>query len=202
QVNGTWMTLDKAGAYIESYNPVDSAGLLSTSSSLTVTIKAGYTGSLLFQAVQGFSWDLLNWVTVYTFASNLAEVDVYSSNIPATNISIAGDDYVINPTNSSSGSNDKVTSQFTSTTNPENATGTITWTTSDSSIATIDDSGLLTVVSNGTVTITATITNADGTSYSSSKTITIGSGLEDTTADAGSDLTWVPDGSTTGTGTN
>ncbi len=70
------MTLDKASAYIESYDAVDSAGLLSTSSSLTVTIKAGYTGSLLFQAVQGFSWDLANWFTVYTFASNLAEVDV------------------------------------------------------------------------------------------------------------------------------
>lgn len=152
---------------------------------------------MLFQWVSNYSL----WITSTTFSSNLAEVDVYDGDIPATSIGISGDDYVVNTTvstsNSSSSGTDSVTSQFTSTTDPSNATGDITWTTSDSSIATIDNSGLLTVVSNGTVTITVTITNADGTTYSSSKTITIGNGLDDQTVDAGDDLTWEPNGSYT-----
>ncbi|MGV7710955.1 hypothetical protein PJM28_29165, partial [Mycobacterium kansasii] len=78
----------------------------------------------LFQYVSNYSF--LGIVGTTTFASNIAEVDVYESDIPATDISISGDDYVVNPTTSSTSSS-SVTSQYTSTTNPSNATGEITW---------------------------------------------------------------------------
>ena len=121
-----------------------SSGWLSATGSITVTVASDYTGTMLFQWVSNYSL----WITSTTFSSNLAEVDVYDSDIPATSIGISGDDYVVNTTvstsNSSSSGTDSVTSQFTSTTDPSNATGDITWTTSDSSVATIDNSGLLT----------------------------------------------------------
>ena len=52
--------------------------------------------------------------------------------------------------------NSGTTAQLSATISPEDAIATITWTSSDESIATVDQNGLVTAVANGTCTITAT----------------------------------------------
>ena len=64
------------------------------------------------------------------------------------------------------------TLQLTATVLPEDATDkSVTWSTSDENVATVDDSGLVTAVAPGTATITAT--TADGSNLSASCTVTI-----------------------------
>ncbi|WP_220742553.1 Ig-like domain-containing protein, partial [Leuconostoc palmae] len=68
------------------------------------------------------------------------------------------------------------------TTTPSNATSKVTWTTSNPSIATVDQYGQVTAGNNnGQVQVIATVTNPDGTSHSSSVNLTIGRGLENQT---------------------
>ena len=70
------------------------------------------------------------------------------------------------------------TQQLTPTLAPENSTGKINWTSSDESVATVSDSGLVTAVNadggsdteKGTATITATV---DGTSLSAACTVNV-----------------------------
>ena len=52
--------------------------------------------------------------------------------------------------------NSGTTAQLSATISPEDAIATITWTSSDESIATVDQNGLVTAVASGTCTITAT----------------------------------------------
>lgn len=64
------------------------------------------------------------------------------------------------------------TYQLTATVKPEDASNpTVIWTSSDESVATVDENGLVTAVGNGTATITAT--SADGTEKSASCTVTV-----------------------------
>ena len=64
------------------------------------------------------------------------------------------------------------TLQLTATVLPSNATNkTVTWTTSNSSVATVSSNGLVSAITQGTATITATTT--DGSNLSASCTITV-----------------------------
>ena len=64
------------------------------------------------------------------------------------------------------------TLQFTATITPDDATDkTVTWSTSDENVATVDEEGLVTAVGIGEAIITAT--TADGTELSASCTITV-----------------------------
>lgn len=64
------------------------------------------------------------------------------------------------------------TLQLTATVQPENATDrTVTWTSSDPAIATVDATGLVTAVAVGTATVTATTT--DGTALTASCQVTV-----------------------------
>lgn len=55
------------------------------------------------------------------------------------------------------------TKQLTATISPENATGDITWTSSDETIATVSSDGTVTGISKGTATVTATVSGKSGT---------------------------------------
>ncbi|NBC84375.1 MAG: T9SS type A sorting domain-containing protein [Bacteroidetes bacterium] len=56
------------------------------------------------------------------------------------------------------------TSQLTATVNPENASDkSVTWSSSDTDVASVDENGLVTAVSNGTATITVTTNIGDQT---------------------------------------
>jgi len=64
------------------------------------------------------------------------------------------------------------TSQLTATTTPSNATnGAVSWTSSDAGVATVNSEGLVTAVSGGTCTITATA--KDGSGVSSTCTVSV-----------------------------
>ena len=64
------------------------------------------------------------------------------------------------------------TSQLTATVLPENATNkAVTWTSSNTSVATVNATGIVTAVANGSATITATTT--DGTNLSASCSVSV-----------------------------
>lgn len=194
QVNGKWYSLAdaKTAGFISSYDDSDNTdgyhllGTLTESSTLHVTVASNFTGTMLFQMKASLTTIGITLNGSNKIGSNIAEVDVYSSAIDADNLTVDGEDYVMN---SQSGS-------YSAVTDPGNATGTVTWTSSDTSLATVSDSGVVTAASSGSgvVTITATITNSDGTTLTASKQVTVGNGLSDKTVDAGSTLTWTPDG--------
>ncbi len=91
--------------------------------------------------------------------------DVYSEDIPSTEIEVTREEdtqvKVVVPatgitvdkdaTTIVKGSTDKITASLV----PADANGTITWSTSDSSVATVSNDGTVTAVNNGTATITA-----------------------------------------------
>lgn len=60
------------------------------------------------------------------------------------------------------------TAQLTAVFAPDGSGGTVTWTTSDESVATVDENGLVTAVAPGTATVTATV----GESLSATCTVT------------------------------
>lgn len=70
------------------------------------------------------------------------------------------------------GLNEGATLQLTATVLPEDATDkSVSWTSSDESVATVDDNGLVTMQGDGTATITATTT--DGSDLSTTSTVTL-----------------------------
>jgi len=88
--------------------------------------------------------------------------------------------------------------QLTATVNPSDASGyTVKWSSSDTSVATVTQSGRVTAVGEGTATITCTITNADGSTVTDSYefTVTAASGGETT-----GDIWWEIDGETVSDG--
>ena len=66
--------------------------------------------------------------------------------------------------------NSGTTAQLTATVSPDDAIATITWTSSDESIATVDQNGLVTAVAGGTCTITA-MTNGSNKAASCNVTV-------------------------------
>ncbi|NKZ37328.1 accessory Sec-dependent LPXTG-anchored adhesin, partial [Leuconostoc pseudomesenteroides] len=135
-------------------------------------------------------------ITRATLWSNVVTVHVEEKPVVATDMNVTVDnDYLWAGTGA--------TTQAHANTNPSNATGTVSWSTSDSSKATVDEFGHVTAGSStGKVDIIATLTNPDGTVIVSSKTITIGKGLEDQTVTERSQAEFtvqgvtVPDGAT------
>jgi len=96
----------------------------------------------------------INVLKIEEFA-DLPIVDVTGITVTGSNISVSGQ-----------------TTQMVAVVSPDNATfPNVTWTTSDSSIAVISSTGLLTPVGNGTVTVMAT--SAQNTTIIGSATISI-----------------------------
>ena len=82
---------------------------------------------------------------------------------PATSVSISGESSVTQFS----------TLQLTAVTDPAHASGTASWASSNEAILTVDESGLVTGLRQGTATVSLTFTNADGSSVIATKDITV-----------------------------
>lgn len=125
--------------------------------------------------------------------SKVAFITTFPSPINATALSVkANDNYLYNNQSSAA------TTYVTGTPTPNNATGNITWKVSDTSLATVDSrTGLVTANTSsksGTVRVTGTMSNSDGTSVSGYVDIKIGGGLDDQTVDEGKKATFAVQG--------
>jgi len=145
------------------------------------------TGSLAAKGstLESISTDLLfeglDGATVLTVATTAKRATIYTMEIaygdptPAVNVEVTG--VSINDhdgVDASSGSiviEEGATEQLAAVIAPENATNkNVTWTTSDSSVATVSATGLVTGVSQGSATIT--VTTEDG-SFTASANVTV-----------------------------
>lgn len=121
--------------------------------------------------------------------SKVAFVTAFSSPIDATSLEvIAESNYLYNNQSSVD------TTYVIGTPTPYNATGNITWKVNDTSLATVDTrTGLVTANTtgkSGTVRVTGTMTNSNGTNVSNYVDIKIGGGLDDQTVDEGQRATF------------
>lgn len=89
---------------------------------------------------------------------------------PVTSVSISGESSVTQFS----------TLQLTAVTDPANAVGTASWSSSNEAILTVDESGLVTGLRQGTATVSLTFANADGSSVIATKDITVEAVTEST----------------------
>lgn len=125
--------------------------------------------------------------------SKVAFITTFPSPINVTSLSVkANTNYLYNNQSSAA------TTYVTGTPTPSNATGNITWKVNDTTLATVDSrTGLVTANTNGksgTVRVTGTMNNNDGTSASGYVDIKIGGGLDDQTVDEGKKATFTVQG--------
>ena len=148
-----------------------------------------------------FSWGPLIDTMAYT---NIIKVHVLPDPVNAKSVTVSSDsDYLYNNlTSNFIGIFDYPvadTTQMHATADPDNATGTVKWYSSDSSIASVDENtGAVsgnTKGINGTVTITGVYTNPDGSTISDSTKIRVGGGLDDQTVGVGGTATFKLQGS-------
>ncbi|AYM01540.1 hypothetical protein [Levilactobacillus yiduensis] len=163
-----------------------------TSSNLTVTpSKAGTT---YYQESFGYYLFIPPLTPDMYYYSRVASVTTLGDPVNATNLSVKADDtYLYN-------NQDKAaTTTVYGTPTPADATGDITWSSSDANLATVNKtSGAVTANTagrSGTVTITGTIKNDDGTTETGSVDIKIGGGLDDQTVNSGKAATFSIQGS-------
>ena len=165
QVNATKATLDKT----------------------TLTINKGSSAKLYLSADPADFTDEVNWKSADTSIATIADdgtvkaVGVGTTTIKVTvgNVSASCAITVIQPVTSISLNKSSLslealdTYQLTATANPTTAYDkTVKWTSSDTSVATVSEDGLVTAVGKGTATITATATAVEGVSKSCTVTVT------------------------------
>ncbi|WP_125574663.1 Ig-like domain-containing protein [Levilactobacillus angrenensis] len=162
-----------------------------TSSTLSVTPTK--PGTIYYQESFGYYLFVPPLLPDEYYYSRVAAVTALGSPINATGITVTADDHYLYSNQDEAG-----TTTVHATTAPTSATGDVTWTSSDPSLATVDkNSGIVTANSDGksgTVNITGTITNEDGTTKSSSVSIKVGGGLDDQTVDSGKTATFTVQG--------
>ncbi|WP_230097059.1 KxYKxGKxW signal peptide domain-containing protein, partial [Periweissella fabaria] len=149
----------------------------------TVNFTASQAGTYYFQ-VQSTVNIVFGSIPSTTYYSYIITVHVFDKPQNATTISTSVDNNYLYY----NGQNAQATA------NVGNGTGTITWASSNTGLATIDSqTGFITANNNGksgVVTFTATITNPDGTTLSSSVQVQVGGGLNDQTVLAGNPATF------------
>ena len=108
--------------------------------------------AVITDAVPSFFGTIKDTYTIHVVAST-----------PATSVSISGESSVTQFS----------TLQLTAVTDPANADGTASWSSSNEAILTVDESGLVTGHRQGTATVNLTFANADGSSVMATKDITV-----------------------------
>ncbi len=129
--------------------------------------------------------------------SNVAAVHTLADPVDALQLDVTSDDDYLYNTSDKLSNTTYAHAQPT----PSDATGTITWSVDNPDLATVDENGLVTANSNslsGTVRVTATFTNNDGSSIKNYVDIEIGGGLDDQTVKSGSPATFTLQGKTGG----
>ena len=133
---------------------------------------------IMFQSSSSLEW-------LQEFAQNrLQYCDVYFAHIDPSYIACTG----VTISDSTVSFNTLTTKQLTATKTPSNASDPIIWASSDSSVATVSETGLITAKANGTATVTATCGN-----YSASCSVSvtlITRGEVDYTVDGLTNATW------------
>lgn len=152
-----------------------------TSKELTVT--PSKVGTVYYQQMTRW-YGLIPGLLDTIVYSKVAFITTFPNPIAATDLSVkANDKYLYN------NQSNAVTTYVTGTPTPVDATGNIVWKVDNTSLATVDSrTGLVTANKNGesgTVRVTGTMANTDGTSASGFVDIKIGGGLDDQTVDEG-----------------
>lgn len=131
------------------------------------------------------------------FYSRIGAVHALPEPVDATSLDVTvDDDYLYNTSDQLSN-----TTYAHAKPTPSNATGTITWSVDDSSLATIDEDGEITANKDGKsgiVTVIATMTNPSGNKITGTKTVEIGGGLDDQKVKSGENATFTLKGNTGG----
>ena len=133
--------------------PANSAGSINATTGLLTAL---FNGSVLVTATAADGSGVTGTMTVV----------ISNQIVPVTGVTVTGTE------GRTAITTDDGTLQMTATVSPDTATNkNVTWSVSDVSIATISTAGILTAISNGTVTVKATA--VDGSGVYGEKTITI-----------------------------
>ncbi|WP_197035600.1 hypothetical protein, partial [Staphylococcus xylosus] len=119
-----------------------------------------------------------------TYGSNVFAVSVVQQQVQANKITVTNNPNIL--------VNDSYWGLGYET-NPKNAIGTVKWSVNDNSLATINQSGVITTNSNnlkGTVIVKAVLTNSDGSTVENSISIKVGDIISDQTVEVGEDATF------------
>ncbi len=152
-----------------------------------LTVTPNQVGTTYYQ--QSFQYYALTSIGAKTYYSRVAAINAVAEPIPATRLDVTADsNYLYN--NQST----EMSTTVNATPTPVNATGKVTWSIDNTDLATIDSTTGIVTANNqgksGTVTVTGTITNDDGSTRSGTTTIKIGGGLDDQTIDEGKTATF------------
>lgn len=161
---------------------------MSSQTGKNLTVTPNKVGTVYYQ-------QRTQWYTLFATAlsptvySKVALVTTFDAPVKATSLKVTADsNYLYN------NQENAATTFARATPTPINATGNVTWSIDDTSLATIDSkTGLVTANTNkksGTVKVTGTMTNHDGTSVTDSVNIKIGGGLDDQTVTEGQKTTF------------
>ena len=131
--------------------PTDAKIDVQSSDTTKVTVSAT-DGTITVTGVSAGAATITAKITVnnVTIAEETYTVNVTPKPVPATGITLDRDSLSLYSNSSPS------SATLTATVTPENSTDTVTWTSDDPTVATVDANGVVTAVGNGTAIITAT----------------------------------------------
>lgn len=159
-----------------------------TQTTKELTVTPTKVGTVYYQQMTRW-YGLLPGLLDTTVYSKVAFITTFPSPIKATDLTVKADSKYLYNNQSSA-----MTTYVTGIPTPVDATGELKWKIDDTSLATVDtNTGLVTANTSGksgTVRVTGTMTNSDGTSVSDYVDIRIGGGLDDQTVDEGKPATF------------
>ena len=153
----TWTSSDPSVATVSGTNLKKNSSKTTVG---TVTAKAAGTATIT-HTYKTVTSSMFSWTTTYTEQTETFTITVNAAHVdPISELTISGSDSV---------------KQFANTTLTTNATTlyTVTWSSSDTSVATVDQTGKVVGIAKGTAKITATAADADGNTFTAVKEVTV-----------------------------